>query len=83
MAAVVNNVQMVTNEAFIQVNVDPVMATLATTEIIPNATSLANAQDLLVSDWLTMQTQIRALATEFETNLALIVKAIGNNATGN
>jgi hypothetical protein len=80
---VANNCQEPTNEAFIQANVDPVVATLAATEVIPNATSLANAQDLTVANWLTIQSQIRALMTEFQNSLALIVQAIGNNATGN
>lgn len=61
-------------------NVDPLVASLADAESIPNATDYAGAKDLTKADFVAMQQLGRDLKTLALTNLALLTKICGVNA---
>ena len=61
-------------------NVDSVVASLNSGEIIPNNTGLGGAKDLTKEEFLTLQGIIRTLSTTADDNIGLIVKSVGVNA---
>ena len=65
---------------FASANCDPQTAAIADTEIIPNSTGLTGAKDLTAAEFKTLQAIGVQLMGIAQTNIALIVKAIGINA---
>jgi nucleoside recognition membrane protein YjiH len=59
--------------------VKPIIATLTVGEVIPNATSLAGAQDLTVAQWEGMQTFLESQEATKTANIAVLTKAVGVN----
>ena len=61
--------------------IDPIMAQLNNPDVIPNSTNLAGSQDLTkaelqgIKDWVKT-----SMADMINTNIALVVKAVGINA---
>ena len=69
-------------ETFAAANVDPVLASVDSTELIPNSTDLGGAKDLTQAEFTALQTLARSVLATMEdpTNKALLIKAIGVSA---
>ena len=69
-------------ETFAAANVDPVLASVDSTELIPNATDLSGAIYLTQAECTALQTLARSVLATMEdpTNKALLIKAIGVSA---
>ena len=65
---------------FAKANVDAVIATLDAGAVIPNSTSYDGAKPLAKEEFLGLQAILRGLESTRETNLPLMVKAIGINS---
>ena len=70
---------LIPNMAYIAINVDPVVATLADTEVIPNSTSLVGARDMTVAEWNALGTLLANIVKmqSDPANLPLIIASIG------
>jgi len=67
--------------AFSAMSVDPVLATLDDSAIVPNSTGLAGAKDLTAAEFKQLQVMSRGLVKLAQDNLPLVVKAIGINGS--
>ena len=61
-------------------DVVPVLATLDPGELIPQATGHAGASDLTPAQLAAIETWLVSIEDDMDTNLALVVKAVGVNA---
>lgn len=66
-------------QAFAAASVDPVIASLADGESIPNSTGLAGAKPLTKAEFLALQTLMRGLLAMGRDNIAIVTKAVGVN----
>lgn len=69
-------------QKFAETRVDPALAKLADSDVIPKhpEMGLTGAADLTKQEMVALQTLVRSLLTDQQTNLGLIVKAVGINA---
>lgn len=80
LSKVAKDASIVTWNQFAVTNVDSVIASLDSGELIPNSTNYIGAKPLNKTEFLGLQTILRSLASTQMTNLSLIVKAVGINA---
>ena len=60
--------------------VAPILATLDAPETIPQASGHAGASDLTAAEMNAIEVWIGSIETDMDTNLALVLKAVGVNA---
>jgi len=61
-------------------NVAPILATLDVNEVVPQASGHAGASDLTATELEAIETWLGGIAGDMDTNLALVLKAVGVNA---
>lgn len=66
--------------AFAVSRIDPLLAELDATAVLPNTTGLAQASDMTQAQFLGLQALARGLVQTLDTNRDLIITAIGVNA---
>jgi len=60
--------------------VAPILATLDINEVVPQASGHAGASDLTATELGAIETWLGSIASDMDTNLALVLKAVGVNA---
>jgi len=60
--------------------VAPILATLDVNEVVPQASGHAGASDLTAAELSAIEVWLGSIAADMDTNLALVLKAVGVNA---